>query len=406
MADDTSAPTRKKVSGSKKSKKGWRKRTDIQDIEDHIEEKRLEERSGGLVAEKSNESLFFVDTKVDANEPIKKSKKVTVEVSEDEEETEYVSAKDKERKRLRLEAQREVEQAKALQNVNVKNIWGQEVMSVAEDNSYLEPAMKKKKKMPKSMKINTLTQVESIKVAEPGASYNPDFESHQSLLLKAHKEEFDKLKKQRQLNKKVKMVSVEKLKKQSKVWLKEMSEGLFDKKESDDPPELVDVEEDAPTVHPVSADDRKTLKEKRKEREAKEEERQKALSKHEKRKVNDVFRLKTLNKEIKATEEKRKLKQKDKLLKLEDKKKKPKRLGKHKFKEGNVTVKLSSELTGNLRGLRMEGSLLHDRFRSFQRRGIIETRRPVMRHRKYKIKQYEKRAHKVKNIKEFNEKTK
>merc|ERR1712147_1967 len=127
-------------------------------------------------------------------------------------------------------------------------------------------------------------------------------------------------------------VSVEKLKKQSKVWLKEMSEGLFDKKESDDPPELVDVEEDAPTVHPVSADDRKTLREKRKEREAKEEERLKALSKHEKRKVNDVFRLKTLNKEIKATEEKRKLKQKDKLLKLEDKKKKPKRLGKHKFK--------------------------------------------------------------------------
>jgi len=405
MADNKIACSKKKVSGTKKKKKGWRKRTDIQDIEDHIEETRLEERSGGIVADKSNDSLFFVDTKVsyDGKGPIKKTKE-TVEGSEDEEETEYVSAKERERKRLRLEAQREIEQAKVQQNVNVKKIWGQEVMSVAE-NDYLEPAIKKTKKMPKSMKINTLCEVPSIFVAEPGASYNPDYDSHQSLLLKAHKEEFDKLKKQRQLNKKVKMVSVEKLKKQSKNYLKEMSEGLFDRKDVDEPVEFDESEEVAPTVHPVSADDRKTLKEKRKEREAKEEERQKALSKHEKRKVNDVFRLKTLNKEIKATEERHKLKLRAKLLKLEDKKKRPKRLSKHKFKDGSVAVKLSSELTGNLRGLRMEGSLLHDRFRSFQRRGLIETRRPVMRHRKFKIKQYEKRSHKVKNIKEFNEKS-
>lgn len=37
---------KRKVKGSKKSKKSWRKRTDIADVEYHLEESRKDERTG------------------------------------------------------------------------------------------------------------------------------------------------------------------------------------------------------------------------------------------------------------------------------------------------------------------------------------------------------------------------
>merc|ERR1712214_155398 len=71
-----------------------------------------------------------------------------------------------------------------------------------------------------------------------------------------------------------------------------------------------------------------------------------------------------------------------------------KRLGRHKFVEQDVDVKLSEELTGSLRELTQDGNLLRDRFKSFQRRHIIEPRNPVVPHRKYKRKIVVKRSYK------------
>ena len=43
-------------------KKSWKKHSDIQDVEDYLEDKRLQERTGGLVAEKKDDQLFFLDS--------------------------------------------------------------------------------------------------------------------------------------------------------------------------------------------------------------------------------------------------------------------------------------------------------------------------------------------------------
>merc|ERR1712168_538927 len=53
------APPKKKV--VKHLKKNWKKHSDIQDVEDFLEEKRQEERTGGIVAEKKDDQLFFLD---------------------------------------------------------------------------------------------------------------------------------------------------------------------------------------------------------------------------------------------------------------------------------------------------------------------------------------------------------
>ena len=46
---------------SKKNKKSWRKNTDIEDVEDFLEDQRLEERLGGSFDKRSDSDIFIVD---------------------------------------------------------------------------------------------------------------------------------------------------------------------------------------------------------------------------------------------------------------------------------------------------------------------------------------------------------
>ena len=80
---------------------------------------------------------------------------------------------------------------------------------------------------------------------------------------------------------------------------------------------------------------------------------------------------------------------------LEEKKKfQPKVLGRHKYQAPAIEVNLSEEITGNMRSLKVEGHILVDRYKSMQKRNIIE---PRIRQRvtlKYTPKTYIKRSHK------------
>nr|KAF6411140.1 NOP53 ribosome biogenesis factor [Rousettus aegyptiacus] len=71
---------------------------------------------------------------------------------------------------------------------------------------------------------------------------------------------------------------------------------------------------------------------------------------------------------------------------------KPRRLGRLKYQAPDIDVQLSSELPDSLRTLKPEGNILRDRFKSFQRRNMIEPRERARFKRKYKVKLVEKRA--------------
>ncbi|KAF1634472.1 UNVERIFIED_CONTAM: Ribosome biogenesis protein NOP53, partial [Eudyptes pachyrhynchus] len=72
---------------------------------------------------------------------------------------------------------------------------------------------------------------------------------------------------------------------------------------------------------------------------------------------------------------------------------KPRRLGRLKYQAPDIDVQLSSELSGSLRTLKPEGHILRDRFKSFQKRNMIEPRERAKFKRKYKVKLVEKRAY-------------
>ena len=87
-------------------------------------------------------------------------------------------------------------------------------------------------------------------------------------------------------------------------------------------------------------------------------------------------------------QEKRKVAAEEKLLG-------PVRLSNYKYEPQEIEIKLSDELTGNLRNLKQEGSLLEDRFKSMQRRNMIEVRVKQKVVKKLKRKTFEKRSHKM-----------
>uniref|UniRef100_A0A673UZ68 Ribosome biogenesis protein NOP53 n=1 Tax=Suricata suricatta TaxID=37032 RepID=A0A673UZ68_SURSU len=71
---------------------------------------------------------------------------------------------------------------------------------------------------------------------------------------------------------------------------------------------------------------------------------------------------------------------------------KPRRLGRLRYQDPDIDVQLSSELSGSLRTLKPEGNILRDRFKSFQKRNMIEPRERAKFKRKYKVKLVERRA--------------
>ncbi|KAM7004091.1 ribosome biogenesis protein NOP53 [Passerculus sandwichensis] len=70
----------------------------------------------------------------------------------------------------------------------------------------------------------------------------------------------------------------------------------------------------------------------------------------------------------------------------------PKRLGRLRYEEPELELQLSEEIPECLRSLRPEGNLLRDRFRSLQRRNILEPRLRAKFKRRYKVKYVEKRS--------------
>merc|ERR1712013_4606 len=386
----------KPIKGSRKSKKAWRKHGDIGDIEQHLESVWQDQRSGAnKLTEKPDDVLFQMDTtpKVEVEGKKKKNKvgSGVIEVDEDDDEV-YVPRRKKMQSNLTKEDAVFQAKKEALRKSKVCNIWGQEAVAVTD--SYIEHTVKKPKVRPSTVNVGK-ADVSAVPLPASGASYNPDYDSHQQLLLKAHLEEDAKLKEREKWASKVKMVSVKELKKRSKNYLKEMSEGLsLERGDSDEEEE--DGEQSKPEFAPppVSADNKKTLQKRRRESLIRKAKHMKLEQKLRKLRLNDVMRLKTLKKEIRKEDEKSAETQAKRAAIKALEANKPKRIGKHKYVEQDTDVLLSDELVATLRELKPDGNLLQDRFKSLQRRNIIEPRNRVLPHTRYRRKVVVKRSYK------------
>ena len=172
--------------------------------------------------------------------------------------------------------------------------------------------------------------------------------------------------------------------------MKELSEGIVEL--GDDAEEQENEEEIEKIVIGNKPKTRRQLRDRRKKIFS---DQKKEREKDVKIREIEVSRVKSIKKELNKNEVKTQERQEKKKAAAEEKLHGPVRLSNYKYEPQEIEIKLSDELTGNLRNLKQEGSLLEDRFKSLQRRNMIEVRVKQKTVRKLKRKTFEKRSHKM-----------
>ncbi|XP_038129073.1 ribosome biogenesis protein NOP53 [Cyprinodon tularosa] len=431
---------RKRV--NKNKKKNWNKYSDINDVEDFLGDIRLQERTtGGLLSEKTDESLFYVDLgqpekpepeaeSVQPDDGKKRKGKTSRPLRIDlilqrdslvpppkdilayqqpnakklrriAQKAEQLAAKGVVPRRQKLllnrrTADRTVKKAVAEANNNPErdyyDIWGQEA-KVSADPWYLQQTGKKLVKRPE--KLNEKPSVlPAVEVIAPGGSYNPDFFSHQALLQEAHEVEVQKKKQEEKLERQLAVNKEDKATEETNFH--EVVEGLVEEEEEEDDEEKASCskEDHEAALAAIAVSQKKTEKQIKKEKAEKIKEQQRLNSRRQTEQQQQLFQLRSIKASIRQQEEKTKSKRMQRKAKQEAQKAQPRRLGKLKFQAPDLDVQLSDELAGSLRRLKPEGSILKDRFKSLQKRNLIEPRERAKFKRRLKVKYVEKRAFK------------
>ncbi|XP_013870445.1 ribosome biogenesis protein NOP53 [Austrofundulus limnaeus] len=434
-SSDLASSRRKRV--NKNKKKNWNKFSDIADVEEFLEDVRHQERTtGGLLSEKPDESLFFVDLgqpekpEQKEEEPDDEGKKkkgkssrplrIDLILQHDSHippPKDVLAGQQRNAKKLRRIAQkaeqlaargvvprrqrlllnrrpvdRSVKKTVAEANNNPDrdyyNLWGQESKDTA-DPWYLQQTGKKRVKRPE--KLNEKPSVlPAVEVIASGGSYNPDFISHQALLQEAHDVEVKRKKQEDRIEKQL-AVKKEDIATEE-TTLREAVEGLIEEEEEEEEAAPDNKEDDEETVAAITVAEKKTEKQRKKEKIEKIKEQQRLSSRQQNSQQQQLFQLRSIKASIKQQEQKTKRKQTERKIKQEAQKSQPRRLGKLKFQNPDLEVKLSDELSGSLRELKPEGSILKDRFKSLQKRNLIEPRERAKFKRRLKVKYVEKRA--------------
>ncbi|KAM6932306.1 ribosome biogenesis protein NOP53 isoform 2-T2 [Lycodopsis pacificus] len=425
-AADSPGGRRKRL--NKNKKKNWNKYSDINDVEGFLADVRLQERTtGGLLSEKSDESLFFLDAgppkkaqlRVEPEEEkkgrrgkVSRPLRIDLILQHDSlipppkdvlayqlpnakklrriaQKAEQLAAKGvvpRRQKRLPLDGTAKKAALEANNNPEraFYDIWNQESKDTA-DPWYLQQTGKTRVKRPErlSEKPSVLPAVEVI---ASGGSYNPDFFSHQALLQVAHEVE---VKKQKAEDKLVKQLAVnrENIATEETIF-REQVEGLVEEEREDDAAN----EEEGVAVGAIVVAVKKTEKQRKKERADKIKEQRRWAHRVRSDKRQQLFQLRSIKTSIKQQEEDTKEKRIQRKSNQEAQKAQPRRLGKLKFQPQDMEVQLSDELAGSLRQLKPEGSVLKDRFKSLQKRNLIEPRERAKFKRRLKLKYVEKRA--------------
>jgi nucleolar protein 53 len=180
-----------------------------------------------------------------------------------------------------------------------------------------------------------------------------------------------------------------------RTWVQEMSHGLglSDDEEGNDRKEEEDIDnsEGLQFTKDIRRE-KKTKAKRRKELLEKQKMKNKKLEKNLKSKANEIFKIRNIKKEIKKKEKESIEKQKRRSQRIIEKMYKPNKLSQYSYEAPDIELNLTEELSGSLRTIKTDGNLLEDRFKSLQRRNLIETRTKQLFKRKYKLKQIPKKS--------------
>ncbi|KAL6710420.1 hypothetical protein ACN47E_009366 [Coniothyrium glycines] len=415
MADTTGLAPAQYKQPSRKGKKAWRKNVDVTQIQDGLDDVREQVIQGGVIAEKTSDELFAIDTAGDADiqkrvarrhKPLKvdeilaqrsavpavPSRKRLSEIADDgKRKKAKVSGKEYDRLRAIAYGGTQVKKD-VIESSNAATFDPWAVQEVKKDPRFDLLPEKKAKVAPKTLKIAPISQARNGKpipaVRKPtgGKSYNPKFEDWQNELMR----ESDKA------------VDAEKQRLQEAREEAERMERAAASSDSDSGEESVwesewegfsgDEDSDLKKKRP----ERKSLSQRNKIKRRKEAERKATHEAKIKAKEQQVQQIKKLAKSVEEKEKARDAIQKAMEQKLaessdddngEDIELRKKQFGKAPLPAAPLEVVLPDELRDSLRLLKPEGNLLKDRFRSMMLQGKVEARRqiPYAKQKKYKV---------------------
>lgn len=187
--------------------------------------------------------------------------------------------------------------------------------------------------------------------------------------------------------------------------LKELAEGLDEESGDDDQAEQeveITGEEAASssyeTINPPVQNEKKTRTTRNKEQRQKELERRTQKKELLKKQIVDINRIKSLKAEVLAEDEQLAELKKRRRKTAERKKYEPKRLSRHKFAEAEIDISMPDDISGNVRNIKPESTLLLTQFKRFQKRNILPMSVKASARKAVKVKRFVRSSHKEPGI--------
>lgn len=372
---------------SKKNKRAWRKHTEIGDVEKFLEERLREERTGGNPTEKENKDLFYID-KTDIFETTK-SKLSNLKCHSDlQVDTRvapvsgYSGPSKRKKKKRKTSLSCDPLPAKPVPAKTGKyDLWG----ATAAPKRQQDPCLQAPVKPPQQYKISD-SKLPAVEAPHPGASYNPSFKEHQELLQTALEVE------ERREKAKIKATkdAAPPIRYTEEQYIQEMSIGLNKDEQSEEEEVTEEVaDEDSFAQKPVVVQ-RKTRVQRNREKAEKQKAAEFAAAKTEKQLAKQLNRVRAIKREITVEERKMAAITAERQEKKEVNALRPGKYGPGKLIEEQPEFQLPEEVSSSLRKLAVPTNSIQERFLSMQKRNLIEVRKKVNPHRKYKLKEVEK----------------
>lgn len=398
----------------KRQRKQWRK-IDTQDVEDHLEKSTREERQGLAVEGIPDADLFYVDKapdhgtaaqeiklpkKLQARQRITKAQAILAGAQQARPITTVTMKKKGKTPSLTAKSTSQAvvpstKRKNKAMPAAAADLWDEEAdaaAAYASKNDILASLpIPKKIRQTKEMKLQR--PAPAIEIDAPGCSFNPDRELHQDAVAVAVAAEMKKIY-DKDLEPTAPLAVVEYDPETDELAMLQVDAGEDDEEEHGEGSE---DEEEAlgrgarrnSCGGKTGLAKKKTHKDRNREMRRRGEDEEIARRKKEKKQRHDLSQLKTIKKDVDGIlgdrEERIRRRQADQ---AERNATEPPRLGKQKYVPLPVQVMTTEELReagGSLRKLKPTATLATERFKSLERRGIIEPRRKAVKKGKKKI---------------------
>ncbi|XP_051123697.1 pheophytinase, chloroplastic-like [Andrographis paniculata] len=360
----------KKAKGSRKGKKAWRANISTEDIEDYFEKSTKDALSGGSLADVPSDSLFFVDKSRDLSvkRKIEKSREKVLRCDSLLQRNPFVkpipSSITKKKKSSKRCNTAHIKEDTYVTQETPKDESGpdSEIVDLWEKKG--EDSSKKNKRKTRS------STVPAVVVEPPGCSFNPDPDSHQDALACAVAVEMQKIYQHELGPEPIPLVAPgEAIDEEERYFLEADNEDDDDDGQENE--DLTDNGAEDTEKRPLITK-RVTRVELNRRARRKEQLKAEAEAKKAEELSKNIDSISDIIQEIEEEdEEKRKRHLRRVVAKQERLKTHPPRLGKYKFEPAPLQVLLSEEKTGSLRQLKGCSTLVRDRYKNLERRGLV-----------------------------------